>query len=89
MPGMELFDAEAFGVTEREAVHMDPQQRLLLTAVADASVRISSSDTQAPGGLAGVACADWGVFVGAAALDYSRLCTRQVGRGKTSVGAST
>ncbi|MFI6962826.1 type I polyketide synthase [Streptomyces sp. NPDC050255] len=64
--GVDLFDAELFGISAREATAMDPQQRLLLElawqAMEDARI--------APDSLHG---SDTGVFVGACADDYGLL----------------
>lgn len=68
LPGIELFDSSAFAINESEAALMDPQQRLLLMAAAEAMTVPSHL-------VPGVAV---GVFVGASALDYSRLAARCV-----------
>ena len=61
--GVDLFDAEFFGIARREAVHVDPQQRILLevawSALADAGLRVLD--------LAG---APVGVFVGISLSEY-------------------
>lgn len=67
---IDLFDAEFFGVSPREARSMDPQQRLLLElawrALEDANL---DPDTLAGG--------PTGVFIGAFTHDYETLQTRQ------------
>ncbi len=68
---MELFDSAAFGLSESEARFLDPQQRLLLMAAMEVT-NTSSPSRLAAGGPRG-AC---GVFVGASALDYSRMASR-------------
>ncbi|MER6832254.1 beta-ketoacyl synthase N-terminal-like domain-containing protein [Streptosporangium sp. NPDC000563] len=60
---VELFDADFFGISRREAQHMDPQQRILLElaweSIEDAAVRAED-----------VRGARWGVFIGACADDF-------------------
>jgi phthiocerol/phenolphthiocerol synthesis type-I polyketide synthase C len=61
--GVDLFDAEFFGIAPREAVHIDPQQRLLLEVAWDA---LADAGLRAPD-LAG---APVGVFVGISLSEY-------------------
>jgi phthiocerol/phenolphthiocerol synthesis type-I polyketide synthase C len=61
--GVDLFDAEFFGIAPREAVHIDPQQRLLLEVTWDA---LADAGLRAPD-LAG---APVGVFVGISLSEY-------------------
>ncbi|MFI2214654.1 beta-ketoacyl synthase N-terminal-like domain-containing protein, partial [Streptomyces sp. NPDC020141] len=67
---VDLFDADFFGVSPREAAAMDPQQRLMLElsweALEDAGL--------IPGRLRG---SDTGVFTGVMADDYATLTRRQ------------
>jgi len=57
---------------------MDPQQRMLLNAAMEACAEAGTGAANGGDGgrLAGVLRRDWGVYVGASALDYSRLATR-------------
>jgi phthiocerol/phenolphthiocerol synthesis type-I polyketide synthase C len=61
--GVDLFDAEFFGIAPREAVHIDPQQRLLLEVAWDA---LADAGLRSPD-LAG---APVGVFVGISLSEY-------------------
>ncbi len=79
LDGVDLFDAELFGVPPQEAAAMDPQQRLLLELVWEA---LEDART-APDALAGT---DTGVFVGAGGDDYAQL-TRA--RGTADIGVYT
>ena len=67
--GAEMFDADFFGISRREALSLDPQQRWLLEvsweALEDAGIP--------PGTLAG---APVGVFVGITCTDYARRLSR-------------
>ncbi|GAX72979.1 hypothetical protein CEUSTIGMA_g431.t1, partial [Chlamydomonas eustigma] len=76
LPAIELFDATAFGINEREAALMDPQQRLLLLSAAQAIQDASSEHQSMSSSVAGVPRSKWGVFIGVSALDYSRMASR-------------
>jgi acyl transferase domain-containing protein/acyl-CoA synthetase (AMP-forming)/AMP-acid ligase II/alpha/beta superfamily hydrolase len=60
------FDAEFFGISEREATHMDPQQRILMEVVWEA---LEQAGIPTPR-LAGTST---GVFIGASSSDYAQL----------------
>ncbi len=73
LEGIDLFDAEFFGLSPREAASMDPQQRLLLEVAWEALERAG----YAPDRLVGEEVA---VFVGVGATDYSRYQARAASR---------
>ena len=57
---------------------MDPQQRMLLTVAMEACVEVGSGTIDDGSRLAGILRRDWGVYIGASALDYSRVAARWV-----------
>ncbi|MEU6479381.1 polyketide synthase [Streptomyces sp. NPDC047017] len=61
--GVDLFDADYFGIPEQEAVHMDPQQRLLLEVTVQALADAGLSRQRLRGGAVGV-------FAGAGPVEY-------------------
>ena len=69
LDGLELFDADFFGITPREAANMDPQQRLVLETAWEALEHAGL----APDRLVGTRS---GVFVGVSTTDYAQLVTR-------------
>ena len=66
LEGIDLFDADFFRISPREAAAMDPQQRLTLEVVWEALERAGV----APDSLAGSAT---GVFLGLSTHDFSRI----------------
>ena len=82
LPGVDLFDAEFFGIAPREADAIDPQQRLLLDVawqgLEDAGIPADS--------LAGSATA---VFVGIANSDYARMLIAQGEPGDIYLGTGS
>jgi acyl transferase domain-containing protein/ubiquinone/menaquinone biosynthesis C-methylase UbiE/acyl carrier protein len=64
--GVDLFDAEFFGLSPRETAYIDPQQRLLLELAWEAL----EDAKMVPRRLAGT---DTGVFVGIASHDYADM----------------
>ena len=68
LSGIDLFDADFFGIAPREARRMDPQHRLLLEVAWEAL----EDGGIAPERLAGTAA---GVFVGISSHDYADIAT--------------
>lgn len=66
-----MFDPNAFGIADTEAILMDPQQRLLLEAIGEAVIRV---DTKVP-------IAQRGVYIGLASSDYGSLVSRHAETG--------
>lgn len=66
LEGVDLFDADFFGISQQEAAGMDPQQRILLETVWDAIADSGATPEQ----FQGSAC---GVFVGISSFDHARL----------------
>lgn len=69
MPGVDLFDCTAFGISPLEATTMDPQQRLLLRAAAEAMPPASSRGGSSSQQLL------TGVYVGIGTNDYEVLAS--------------
>lgn len=74
VPGVDGFDAAAFGLPEAEAVLLDPQQRLLMEVawelLAGTAAAGSSSSSAAHAAAYRAGC---GVFVGVSSRDYFTL----------------
>ena len=64
--GVDEFDPDYFGITQREAPAIDPQHRLLLEVAAEALERAGISPAEIKGTPAGV-------YVGVSNYDYNRL----------------
>ena len=74
LQGVDLFDAEFFGLSNREAMAMDPQQRLLLEATWQA-LEDAGADIEALSGTS------TGVFCGVSHSDYRMIqCGRPTHR---------
>jgi acyl carrier protein len=80
LPGIEAFDAAAFGIAAPEAALMDPQQRLLLEALYEAAAGGGAAGSQSGSGAAAApllgsaaGAPGWGVYVGISAVDFSKL----------------
>jgi 3-oxoacyl-(acyl-carrier-protein) synthase len=71
MPGVDLFDCTAFGISPLEATTMDPQQRLLLRAAAEAMPPASSSSSSVGSSQQLLT----GVYVGIGTNDYEVLAS--------------
>ncbi|MFE3982993.1 beta-ketoacyl synthase N-terminal-like domain-containing protein [Nocardia tengchongensis] len=67
---VEMFDADFFGISEREARSLDPQQRLLLETLWEAAERAGLPLDRAAG-------LDAGVFVGMMSSEYSDRSTKR------------
>src|SRR5689334_3019033 len=68
---VEMFDAEFFGISHREAISLDPQQRMLLEVAWEALEYAS----QAPDQLYGTGA---GVFIGISGFEYAAHLVRSV-----------
>ena len=66
---VDLFDAEHFGISPKEAKVIDPQQRLLLEVSYEAILNAGYSNSR-------LDASDTGVFIGISQNEYSDLCRR-------------
>ncbi len=78
---IDMFDADFFGITPREAKQIDPQHRLLLELAWEAF----ESAGIVPAALAGSAT---GVFVGISGNDYANLAQDEVPDAYTNIGSA-
>lgn len=78
---VDMFDNNAFGLSETESVLIDPQQRLLLETVFDIatqrSVEMSEEQNRT----------NWGVFVGVSSSDYAKISAKHL-KGVTAYSAT-
>ncbi|NUK33398.1 amino acid adenylation domain-containing protein, partial [Streptomyces lunaelactis] len=79
--GIELFDAERFGLTDREARRLDPLQRILLS-VTDEALESCGHDHTSLG-------PNTGVFIGTIASDFPELVSGSIGHSDPHVATGT